>query len=76
MIVSMPPLNAFPGTRIEQVKAAAFQMPLSTRAEKEKCLGLSEGALKAHWAELKRAQDIWRCSRCETSSGWMGWATL
>lgn len=58
MTVYMPPLNAFPCSRLDQAKAAIFEMPLSTRAEVEKCLGLSEGALKGHWAELKRAREI------------------
>ena len=58
MTTSLPPLNAFPGSLRDRAKAAFYQMPLSTRAESEMCLGLSENGLKMHWADLNKTGEL------------------
>ena len=58
MTTSLPPLNAFPGSLRDRAKAAFYQMPLSTRAESEMCLGLSENGLKMHWADLNKNRGV------------------
>ena len=54
----MPPLNAFPGSLRDRTEAAFYQMPLSTRAELEMCLGLSENGLKKPWADLNKTREL------------------
>ena len=58
MNTSIPPLNAFPGSLRDRARAAFYQMPLSTRGESEMCLGLSENALKKHWADLNNSGEL------------------